>query len=301
MQSPGEYSLVISIGGLSLDNNIAGFSSRGMTKMELNNGIGRVKPDIVTYSEKLLVSDSNNCVIKSGTSMSSAIMSGIVALMLSTKNLSNNNYNNGIVKQLLYQSTSLLQYSNMYEQGSGKINTTLLFDNIINHFHKTITLMPSKFNMSDNYYYPYTLQSLFYSCSPVLLNITIVNSYTNFYSLIHNVILVNESIPGCIDVKLLSGREYDNYEGTLAISITVRKYCKKINDIYTGTIKFQFQSSADKLIYSVSFMLELKIIPPPPKSQRILWDQYHNIYYPPEYVLADHIYYSVNILFIIII
>ena len=40
---------VIGVGGTDFSNNIARFSSRGMTTWELPAGYGRVKPDVVTY------------------------------------------------------------------------------------------------------------------------------------------------------------------------------------------------------------------------------------------------------------
>ena len=37
------------VGGINFDDQIARFSSRGMTTWELPGGYGRLKPDIVTY------------------------------------------------------------------------------------------------------------------------------------------------------------------------------------------------------------------------------------------------------------
>ena len=40
---------VIGVGGINFEDQIAKFSSRGMTTWELPAGYGRLKPDIVTY------------------------------------------------------------------------------------------------------------------------------------------------------------------------------------------------------------------------------------------------------------
>ena len=44
---------VIGVGGINFEDQIAKFSSRGMTTWELPSGYGRVKPDIVTYGTML--------------------------------------------------------------------------------------------------------------------------------------------------------------------------------------------------------------------------------------------------------
>lgn len=49
LNNPADQMDVIGVGGIDFEDNIARFSSRGMTTWELPGGYGRVKPDIVTY------------------------------------------------------------------------------------------------------------------------------------------------------------------------------------------------------------------------------------------------------------
>ena len=35
--------------------------------------------------------------------------------------------------------------------------------------------------------------------------------------------------------------------------------------------------------------IKVKIIPAPPRSTRVLWDQYHNLRYPPGYFPRDNL------------
>jgi membrane-bound transcription factor site-1 protease len=44
---------VIGVGGVNRNDEISSFSSRGMTTWELPSGHGRIKPDIVTYGERV--------------------------------------------------------------------------------------------------------------------------------------------------------------------------------------------------------------------------------------------------------
>ena len=46
---------VLAVGGIDdTSENIASFSSRGLTTNEFSYGLGRVKPDIVTYSQYIV-------------------------------------------------------------------------------------------------------------------------------------------------------------------------------------------------------------------------------------------------------
>ena len=70
---------VIGVGGIDYHNNIASFSSRGMSTWELPNGYGRVKPDVVAYGRDVMGSRiTGGCRSLSGTSVASPVVAGAV-------------------------------------------------------------------------------------------------------------------------------------------------------------------------------------------------------------------------------
>lgn len=84
LNNPGDQSDVIGVGGMNFDENIAKFSSRGMTTWELPYGYGRLKPDIVTYGSQVKGSNvKGGCRSLSGTSVASPVVAGAVTLLAS--------------------------------------------------------------------------------------------------------------------------------------------------------------------------------------------------------------------------
>lgn len=64
--------------------DVASFSSWGMRIQDIKDGVGVLKPDIITYGENVAGFDSQgNCIVRSGTSVSSSIISGSIAAVLS--------------------------------------------------------------------------------------------------------------------------------------------------------------------------------------------------------------------------
>lgn len=42
-------------------------------------------------------------------------------------------------------------------------------------------------------------------------------------------------------------------------------------------------------VSTVKLSIKARIIPTPPRSKRLLWDQYHNLRYPPGYFPRDNL------------
>ena len=79
IDSPGDARLPITVASLDKDLNLAVYSSRGYTSD------GRVKPDVATIGSSIWAPDANTVndySQKSGTSMATPLMAGIVALTL---------------------------------------------------------------------------------------------------------------------------------------------------------------------------------------------------------------------------
>uniref|UniRef100_A0A672HQL8 Membrane-bound transcription factor site-1 protease n=1 Tax=Salarias fasciatus TaxID=181472 RepID=A0A672HQL8_SALFA len=190
LNNPADQMDVIGVGGIDFEDNIARFSSRGMTTWELPGGYGRVKPDIVTYGSGVRGSGmKEGCRSLSGTSVASPVVAGAV---------------------------TLLPY---LPQNGDHIDVAV-------------------------------------SYSPVLWP----------------------------------------WAGYLAVSISVAKKAASWEGIAQGHVMVTVASPAEndsevggELTSTVKLPIKVKIVPTPPRSKRVLWDQYHNLRYPPGYFPRDNL------------
>ena len=52
---------------------------------------------------------------------------------------------------------------------------------------------------------------------------------------------------------------------------------------------FPQEDETEPRVSVIKLPIRVKIIPTPPRSKRILWDQYHNLRYPPGYFPRDNL------------
>uniref|UniRef100_A0AAR2LDS8 Membrane-bound transcription factor site-1 protease n=1 Tax=Pygocentrus nattereri TaxID=42514 RepID=A0AAR2LDS8_PYGNA len=191
LNNPADQMDVIGVGGIDFEDNIARFSSRGMTTWELPGGYGRVKPDIVTYGSGVRGSGmKEGCRSLSGTSVASPVVAGAVTLL-----------------------------ARIVDKNGDHIDVAV-------------------------------------SYSPVLWP----------------------------------------WAGYLAVSISVAKKAASWEGIAQGHVMLTVASPAEndsavggEMISTVKLPVKVKIVPTPPRSKRVLWDQYHNLRYPPGYFPRDNL------------
>ncbi|VDK51699.1 unnamed protein product [Anisakis simplex] len=288
LNNPADQMDVIGVGGINIDSKVARFSSRGMTTWELPGGYGRVKPDIVTFGASVYGSSlDGGCRALSGTSVASPVVAGAVTVILSgieDRRL----WNPAVVKQALVEgAVRLPNAATMFEQGAGKVDLLASFD----YMRK---LIPAYIDFTEcPYMWPYCSQPLYFSPIPTIINVTIVNGlgvsgrileppiWEPFIDENGDVLKVSISYPellwpwsGYMAISLSVIRDGKIYEGTAAGRITVT--------VTSDTNGMKQRSTA-------MFMLRVRIIPTPPRSRRIIWDQYHNMRYPPGYLPRDNL------------
>ncbi|KAG8143904.1 hypothetical protein E2320_001045 [Naja naja] len=304
---------VIMVSAIGNDGPLYG----GMTTWELPGGYGRVKPDIVTYGSGVRGSGmKGGCRSLSGTSVASPVVAGAVTLLVSTVP-KREMVNPASMKQALIASARRLPGVNMFEQGHGKLDLLRAYQ-ILNNYKPQASLSPSYIDLTEcPYMWPYCSQPIYYGGMPTIVNVTILNGM----GVTGRIVDKPDWQPylpqngDYIEVAFSYSPVLWPWSGYLAISISVAKKAAAWEGIAQGHVMITISSPADDEIglqngfclrnwfdfvcfqskvgaeqtSTVKLPIKVKIVPTPPRNKRILWDQYHNLCYPPGYFPRDNL------------
>ncbi|XP_045191862.2 membrane-bound transcription factor site-1 protease-like [Mercenaria mercenaria] len=299
LNNPADQMDVIGVGGINFENQIARFSSRGMTTWELPSGYGRMKPDIVTYGSAVRGSAlKGGCRSLSGTSVASPVVAGAVSLLFSSVLDRIDVINPASMKQALIASARRLPDSNvnMFEQGHGKLDLVKAYQTL-RTYKPQASLSPSYIDFSEcPYMWPYCSQPLYYSAMPLIVNITILNGMGVSGKILGKPLWepYKPHYGNYLEVAFSYSKTLWPWSGYLAVSISVSKAAAKWEGIAQGQVTLTIESppegdETEPRISKLKLPIRVKIIPTPTRSQRILWDQYHNLRYPPGYFPRDNL------------
>lgn len=286
LNNPADQMDVIGVGGINFEEHIARFSSRGMTTWELPHGYGRVKPDLVTYGAGVRGSaKKGGCRTLSGTSVASPVVAGAVALLVSAFRHNELEVNPARLKQVLMESAKRVKNANMFEQGAGKVDLLGAYELLLGS-KPHVSLSPAYIDMNEcPYMWPYCVQPMFFGQKPVIFNVTVVNSGAVAARIEPRPRWRpdSEHAGACVSFSVSYSDLLWPWSGFLALHASVNEACEHWSGFVKGFLDFRVEGGEDR----VRLPVNLRIIERPPRSQRILWDQYHNLRYPPGYFPRD--------------
>jgi hypothetical protein len=195
VNNPADQWDVIGVGGLATGGGLAPFSSRGMSLWELP-AMGRIKPDITTYATGIWGPSTQvggeSCREMSGTSAATPIVTGGLALLLSTLPHQQRAQliQPGLLKQLTHASATLQRDLSYFEQGAGLLDLQR-GSQWLQSFTPHLSAFPPHFIMGGDTsssassspssracetFWPWCLQPLYYSMQAFRLNFTLISS-----------------------------------------------------------------------------------------------------------------------------
>ncbi|XP_061343832.1 subtilisin-like protease SBT6.1 isoform X1 [Gastrolobium bilobum] len=296
LNNPADQSDVIGVGGIDYSDHIASFSSRGMSTWELPHGYGRVKPDIVAYGRDIMGSKiSTGCKSLSGTSVASPVVAGIVCLLVSVipEPVRKDILNPASMKQALVEGAAKLAGPNMFEQGAGRVDLLESYE-ILKSYKPRASIFPSVLDYTDcPYSWPFCRQPLYAGSMPVIFNATILNGM--------GVVGYVEGPPtwqpcseegNLLSIHFTYSEVIWPWTGYLALHMQIKEEGAQFSGNIEGNVTLRVfsppvQGEKDLRISICMLQLKLKVVPTPPRSKRILWDQFHSIKYPPGYIPRD--------------
>lgn len=300
--NPADMPDVVGVGGLSDSGEIAPFSSRGMTLWELPYGYGRVKPDLVSYSKNVYgLGIDGKCKVLSGTSVSSPIAAGALALLASGVLAYRNDslVNPAFLKQMLLEGAERIVENDLsstngpgiFEQGAGRLNLQSSFD-LIKTAQAHVSAVPPVADFTDcPYMWPYCTQPLYPGSAPTVVNFTILNSRAVTSALSTKPLWRADN--DVIQVSFSYPEAFWPWSGWLGAKFRVNPKSAALKDaspekplIVEGEIVVSLTSKGtDK--DTISIPVRIPVVPTPPRRKRLLWDTYHNLKYPPGFIPRD--------------
>lgn len=296
LNNPADQSDVIGVGGIDYSDHIASFSSRGMSTWEIPHGYGRVKPDVVAYGREIMGSKiSTGCKSLSGTSVASPVVAGVVCLLVSVipENKRKEVLNPASMKQALVEGAAKLSGPNMYEQGAGRVDLLESYE-ILKSYQPRASIFPSALDYTDcPYSWPFCRQPLYAGAMPVIFNATILNGmgvtgYIKSSPTWHP----SDEDGNLLSIHFTYSEVIWPWTGYLALHMQIKEegahFSGEIEGNVTVTV-FSPSVKGEKAPRSSTCVLHLKlnVAPTPPRSKRVLWDQFHSIKYPPGYIPRD--------------
>ncbi|XP_013785055.1 membrane-bound transcription factor site-1 protease-like [Limulus polyphemus] len=297
LNNPADQMDVIGVGGINFEDQIARFSSRGMTTWELPGGYGRVKPDIVTYGSSVRGSSiKGGCRSLSGTSVASPVVAGAVTLLMSGVLHMGSAINPASMKQALTASARRLPNTPIFEQGWGKLDLLRAYQ-ALRSYRPQATLSPSYLDLTEcPYMWPYCTQALYHGALPTIVNVTILNGMGVSGRIVEKPIWhpYTPQYGHHLELAFSYPEVLWPWSGYLALHLSVAKTAYSWEGIAQGHVSLIVESppedgETEVRVSSLKLPIKVKIIPTPPRSKRVLWDQYHNLRYPPGYFPRDNL------------
>ncbi|CAG9460580.1 unnamed protein product [Pedinophyceae sp. YPF-701] len=295
MNNPADQNNVIGVGGVDWNDDLAGFSSRGMTVWELPEGYGRMKPDVVAYGSGVMGSAiEGGCRGLSGTSVAAPVAAGALCLVASTVPEAQRAavLNPGALKQALVEGARRLDSWTVHEVGQGVVDLEMSAA-ILKDYKPRASLQPASLKLTEPQMWPYSRTSPFYGRSPVVVNATILNGMAVTGTVVDGPTFTPTDAGGeHLDVRFEHSERLWPWSGYLAVFIAVKASGKDYTGTARGTIAFTVRSppgpgGTAMQESEVEVPLEVHVKVPPPREKRVLFDVYHSVKYPPAYIPRD--------------
>jgi len=255
---------------------------------------------VVTVGQSLYGSSiEGQCRSLSGTSVASPVVTGVATLLASVvpPELRWHLLNPASMKQILVESAQTNDNLRMFEQGNGAVDLQSAYK-AMQSYSKHVSAVPGELDFTEcPHLWPFCTQPLFYSSEPYIFNLTLLNPFSVVGFIEEEPTFEITNIEGAdsgSDFENVLRLEFEYSErlwpwcGWLAMYIYADADAKSIGTAtISGKVSVDIRVTAKKESHRVSVPFTVKVIPTPPRSKRVLWDQFHSLHYPLGYFPRD--------------
>ena len=299
--NPADEHFVFGVGGVTSKATTAGFQSRGMTIQEAPYGYGRPKPDLASLGALVYSSHIHgDCKMMSGTSFASPVMVGLAAVVASAIPASSRDkrVNPSALRQILLEGADRISGISLYQSGAGHVNL-LRSVSIARNYKPKVTCFPSALDLTDEHYmWPHAQMPLYATSMPLRLNVTILNAFSaTGYVAEGPTWQPSNALGESLRFRFDYSEIIWPWAGWLGLTVYVDDSISSSvlsggSQVAEGTIVFKVLSDPHPgelghSLFEVKLPFKARVVATPPRAKRILWDDYHNIQYPPLYVPID--------------
>ncbi|MBA0853514.1 hypothetical protein Goshw_018522, partial [Gossypium schwendimanii] len=238
---------------------------------------------------------STGCKSLSGTSVASPVVAGVVCLLVSIipENKRKEILNPACMKQALVEGAAKLAGPNMYEQGAGRVDLLESYE-ILKSYQPRASIFPSVLDYTDcPYSWPFCLQPLYAGAMPVIFNATVLNGM-GVIGYVHSPPVWHPSNEegNLLSIRFTYSEVIWPWTGYLALHMQIKEEGAHFSGVIEGNVTVRVHSppaQGERAVRTSTCVLKLKlnVVPTPPRSKRVLWDQFHSIKYPPGYIPRD--------------
>lgn len=165
---------------------------------------------------------------------------------------------------------------------------------ILKSYKPRASVFPSVLDYTDcPYFWPFCRQPLYAGSMPVIFNTTILNGmgvvgYVESSPIWHP----SDEEGNLLSIHFTYSEVIWPWTGYLALHMQIKEEGALFSGDIEGNVTFRVYSppaegETSRRFSTCVLQLKLKVVPTPPRSKRILWDQFHNIKYPPGYIPRD--------------
>lgn len=179
----------------------------------------------------------------------------------------------------------------MFEQGAGRLSVAGSFRKLLDYSPRASAFPPSLDLTKCPYFWPYCSQPLYAGAQPTTLNVTILNGMG-----VVGEITEVAWVGGLNGDKLTLSFSFEPllwpWSGWLGIRIAILPVAAAFTGLMEGLISVTIKSPpgrnerADRES-TLEIPLRVAVVPTPSRERRLLWDQYHNLRYPPGFFPKD--------------